>query len=144
MHYRDSINEAAKARSEAHFTALDEERKLMSPKLIEMHYARQAEKHTPIKNRLDRNNDLFVTYVAARVYLTSLGTNITKLSTDNDFNWVMEFTINGSDTLYRVDHDDHEGYHFGPANGQKFRHARFADLIQAIMQTKESLTAQKH
>ena len=144
MHYRDSINEAARARSEAHFAALNEELKRMSPKLIEMQYSRIADLYQPIKCRLDRNSDLFVTYVAARVYLTSLGTSITKLTTDNEFTWVMEFTINGSDTLYLVDHDDHEGYHFGPANGQKFRHARFADLIQAIMQTKESLTAQKH
>ena len=139
MHYRDSINEAARARSEAHFAALNEERKLMSPKLIEMQYSRIADLYQPIKCRLDRNSDLFVTYVAARVYLTSLGTTITKLSTDNEFDWEMEFTINGSGDIHRVSHNDYDGYRF---NGVSY--ARFADLIQAIMQTKELLTAQKH
>ena len=146
--HKMAMREAARIRGEAHFAALDAERKIMSPKLIEMKYVSQANLCRPIKKHLDRNNPLFITYVALRVYLTSLGASITELSTDNDYSWEIQFLINGSDILYTASHNDYDGYHFatvkreGHDTGATF--ARFADLIQAIMQTKESLTAPKH
>ena len=133
-------------KSNKHFKALNDERKIMSPKLIELHYSRQADLIQPIRNHLDRNSDLFITYVALRVYLISLGTRIIDLSTDNQHCWRIEFEINGAEGTYEISHDVCDGYRFKEqyvkAKGQMF--AKFSHLIQAIMQTKELFTAQQH